>query len=183
MLSPLLLLLSLSFLFKYKAWTLPPIRNDSPELLMMNGGDVIVPVASSPSDEFCHRQGELTFLEESINQLPWWPAWPGKSGLPPYMGWWRNALPCLSQLSAPFSKVKTGQSEKKKRRHIHIGLYFIGLLGRGRDISKWLPYFLRITNRLDANELGISVKYKQTWSIWKQKSTQLREQVKVWHNQ
>ena len=107
-------------IIKYKACTLPPIRNDSPELLMMNGGDVIVPVASSPSDEFCHRQGELTFLEESINQLPWWPAWPGKSGLPPYMGWWRNALPCLSQLSAPFSKVKTGQSEKKKDMYIYI---------------------------------------------------------------
>lgn len=70
--------------------------------------------------------------------------------------------------------------ERKKEEDIQI---FMGLLGRGRYISKWLPYFLRITNRLDANELGISAKYKQTWSIWKQKSTQLREQVKVWHNQ
>lgn len=70
--------------------------------------------------------------------------------------------------------------ERKKEEDIQI---FIGLLGRGRYISKWLPYFLRITNRLDANELGISAKYKQTWSILKQKSTQLREQVKVWHNQ
>lgn len=50
---------------------LPPIKKDTQELLMTKGDDVIVPVAAAPSEEFCHRQGDVTFLEESISQFPW----------------------------------------------------------------------------------------------------------------
>ena len=43
--------------------------------------------------------------------------------------------------------------ERKKEEDIQI---FIGLLGRGRYISKWLPYFLRITNRLQGSRLTVA---------------------------
>lgn len=72
----------------------------------------MVPVASSPSEAFCHLQGVVTLLEESTSQFPWWPDLEGEwSKWPPNMGWWTKAMPCLDQLSAPCSKVKIGQSE------------------------------------------------------------------------
>lgn len=72
----------------------------------------MVPVASSPSEAFCHLQGVVTLLEESTSQFPWWPDLEGEwSKWPPNMGWWTNAVPCLDHLSAPCSKVKIGQSE------------------------------------------------------------------------
>ena len=42
--------------------SLPPIKKDNEGLLMRKGGDIIVPVACFPSEEFCHWQGVVTFL-------------------------------------------------------------------------------------------------------------------------
>lgn len=91
----------------------------------------MVPVASSPSEAFCHLQGVVTLLEESTSQSPWWPDLEGEwSKWPPNMGWWTKAMPCLDQLSAPYSKVKIGQSEVYRIKWEKILQWIKNLLAR-----------------------------------------------------
>lgn len=143
---------------------LPPIKKDSHELRITNEGDVMVPVAFSPSEEFCHRQGEVTFLAESISQFPWWPAFAGWSEPPPNMGWWRNALPCLDQLSVPCSKVKIGQSRFGKYSEYNVMLFSAN--DRTRQDNKYSHFQIKVLRCLGFLRNASSVlgmHFRKTW--------------------